>query len=356
MWKFKRGRCISSLLLVVILLLPAVVRARDGIASIRRVAGVVEILAKGRIPAIAALPGARLHVGDLVRTKSGGYAELLYDDGAILKIAQRSRVDIGLGSGGEGEGQARLVRGKVEAVVSPAETAAGAGGKARKFEIHTPNAVAGVRGTDFIVTYERLVTGILVKKGNVFTYNNLNPEKVVTLTPATLTSVTAGSPPLPPRPASAREVERLERGLSVTVTPSQAVSDAGTPAPSPATGGDGGGSVTSGETIPTAISLPPLVAPADGTVSQAPVASSELLTAGDSQSQGGGETSTTSTAPPPQVPPLNSTNVSVDIGFPAITTPPPLPGTSNVSVGVVFPVPPPPSVPSATNVNVDVRF
>ncbi len=356
MRKITLCRCFPLLLLLVILLLPTVVMARDGIASIRRVAGVVEILAKGRIPAIAALPGARLNVGDFVRTKSGGYAELLYDDGTILKIAQRSRVDIGLGPGGQGEGQARLVRGKVEAVVTPAGTAAGAGAKARRFEIHTPNAVAGVRGTDFIVTYERLVTGILVKKGNVFTYNQLNPDKVVILTPATLTSVTAGSPPLPPRPVSAGEVERMERGLSDSVTQSQTVSDAGTPAPTPSTGGEGGVSAASGDTIPTAISLPPLVTTAGGTVSQVLAASSDVIAAGDSQSQGGGETSTATTAPPPEVPLQNSTNVSVDIGFPAITTPPPLPVTTNVSVGVVFPVPPPPPVPSTTDINVDVRF
>lgn len=356
-------RACCRVLLLLLLLCPAGVEAAEGVARISTVYGPVDILDKGKIPSLPARVGARLHNGDMVRTKSGGYAEVLYDDGVLLKIAQRSRVDIGgqLSSGKGAVAIGRLARGKVEAIVDPAAVAGGNGaaGKSGRFEIHTPNAVAGVRGTDFIVTYQRQVTGILVRRGNVYTYNQRMPERVVNLAPATVTSITAGSPPLPARAASLREIERLERGISPQPE-SRPEGAAGEGAERPPGSSDqGGGAAVAGDIIPAGSALPPLVAAgdADGGLSQplAP-AVAEALPDG-SQTQGGSAGSPESITAPPPPPLFGSTNVNVDIGFITGSPPPTLPTATNVTVGVVFPaLPPPPPIPASTNVNVDIKF
>jgi len=204
----------SLLLVFVVGVLPAAASA-ESIASIKLVSGVVELLRSGKLPAIKASVGDSLSAGDLVRTKSGGYAEVQYKDGTFLKIAQRSRVDIGDQAGGNDFSSARLVRGKVQAIVEPSSlNDSGQSARAKRFEIRTPNAVAGVMGTDFVVTFQRNVTGVLVNRGTVYTYNRLLPDRVVNVTQSTLTTITAGAPPLKARPANRSEIDRIQKDIA----------------------------------------------------------------------------------------------------------------------------------------------
>jgi FecR-like protein len=311
----------SLLLAFVVGVLPAAATA-ESIASVKLVSGVVELLRAGKLPAIKASAGDSLSAGDLVRTKSGGYAEVQYNDGTLLKIAQRSRVDIGDQAGGQGNdfSNARLVRGKVQAIVEPPVQSA----KARRFEIRTPNAVAGVRGTDFVVTFQRNVTGVLVRRGTVYTYNRQLPDRVVNVTQSTLTTITAGYPPLKARPATKSEIDRIEKDIA--------------PQPERKSGDSSSGSTT---------------ASAATTKSQQQT-SSEVIPADIPISVSGGASAVIGGAPPKTVQSIAPVYNPASVQQPVVIAPPP---------------PPPPPVPAPqatstttappathTNVNVDVKF
>ncbi len=104
-----------------------------------------------------------VHWNDLVQTEKGGRARIGLSDGSILSVgsnsqfkitqhdpnAQQTRVEVEYGK----------LRNRVVAITKP-------GGK---YEVRTPNAVAGVVGTDFMVFFnpETRVTTVVVYSGSV---------------------------------------------------------------------------------------------------------------------------------------------------------------------------------------------
>jgi len=180
------------------------------IATLRNLTGQVDILASGKLPAVAATNGAQLSSGDLIRTKSGASAEVVYLDGTLLRVGQRSRIDIGehFSGGSPSSSEVRLVRGTVQAVVDLSRITTAAPG-AKRFQIRTPNAIAGVRGTDYTVAYEKDQTNVLVTSGEVFVYNLVKDGQIVNLTPGTLTTVIGKNRPTPPRPALEHDRQKM---------------------------------------------------------------------------------------------------------------------------------------------------
>ena len=67
---------------------------------------------------------------------------------------------------GTSKGVIRLSRGQVKAIVDKnVAKRISLAPDANRFEIQTPNAVAGVRGTEFFVAYDRNVTTVLLRRG-----------------------------------------------------------------------------------------------------------------------------------------------------------------------------------------------
>ena len=325
---------LCSLLLIFVVGVWPAAAAAEAIASVKIVSGVVELMRFGKLPAIKVSVGDSLSAGDLVRTKSGGYAEVWYKDGTILKIAQRSRVDIGDQAGGQGGDtpNAKLVRGKVQAIVEPPSVKdSGQSAKAKRFEIRTPNAVAGVRGTDFVVTFQRNVTGVLVKRGTVYTYNRLLPDRVVNVTQSTLTTITAGSPPLKARPATRSEIDRIEKDIAPQPEKKSGDSSSGSAPASSAS--NQGQQQTSSEVIPADIPI--------------------TVSGGVSALLGG----TTPRTLQSLTPAYNPTSAQQPVVItPPPPPPPPVPPTPTTTTATT-PTTPPVTQPSThTNVNVDVKF
>jgi hypothetical protein len=170
------------------------------VGKFTRVEGAVDIMPGGQLPAVVAKDGSTLQKGDFVRTKSNAKAEITFNDGSVIKVAQRSRIDVSEYSGSTRK--LGLQRGKVQAIVVPA-----AGGTAQHtFEVRTPNAIAGVRGTAFYVYHQGNVTGVAVTQGVVHTASIAMPRQGVTLTAGMATTVTKGHAPTPARPISQSEM------------------------------------------------------------------------------------------------------------------------------------------------------
>lgn len=97
----------------------------------------------------AANLGTPIQRSDALRTGPGGRLRIVFEDDSVISLAESSElvVDEGVYDGGSRVRSVMdLVRGKVRALVS--EYGGGA------FELGTPTAVAGVRGTDFVAVYD----------------------------------------------------------------------------------------------------------------------------------------------------------------------------------------------------------
>lgn len=162
---------VLALLMVLASLSPALAAA---IGEFTAVEGRADVLRPGQKRASPVSPGSPVAEGDIVRTKSGSFAEITFNDGTVLKLTESTRLEIKeyLLSGNKRQnGALKLFRGKVRATVSR-----GLGrvvpviySGPSTFKIETPTAVAGVKGTDFFVFYEMGSTGVFVLEGAVDT-------------------------------------------------------------------------------------------------------------------------------------------------------------------------------------------
>ncbi|MBI4377848.1 MAG: FecR domain-containing protein, partial [Nitrospinae bacterium] len=169
------------------------------------VSGRVDIL---RVNATAVAPVEmrdNVFMGDIVRTKSDGNAEIIFNDKTTIRLAPETRIKIDEyvfnPDSSRKTGNLSLFRGKVRAIVSKAKAglipvAVGTS----TFTINTPTAIAGVRGTDFFVFYERGITGVIFKEGKGFIYNLNIPDRIVNINAGEVTFVVSpDTPPLPVR-------------------------------------------------------------------------------------------------------------------------------------------------------------
>ena len=153
--------------------------------------------------------GDEVGVGDIIRVKSKSKAEIVFGDGGILRIAQKSRVKIDEYSMEEEHksGIFNLFRGKIENVLKKSGGFFGFKEKS-KHEVHTPTAVCGVRGTDFFSTYQKGISNFVFKEGHGYGYSKNRPDLV--------TNINAGqamliiNPDVPPivRMATVNEINR----------------------------------------------------------------------------------------------------------------------------------------------------
>ena len=225
-YRLTEGRLIRGLLLLGVLLtlltLPLMSSRAEGVEAVARftrVQGRVNVLRGGAFPAVSVKVGDSVFVKDMVRTKSGASAELRFFDGTVLKIAQRSRVDISeyVLQNAKGTKVINLPRGRVEADVAPARLGRQvvAAPERNRFEIHTPNAVAGVRGTRFVVFVSENVTGVLVTEGIVHVLNQAIPNVVIAVKAGQMTTVSSNqAPQVPTEPT--KEQRKVFEGSTST--------------------------------------------------------------------------------------------------------------------------------------------
>ncbi|MBE8364756.1 lipoprotein LipL45 [Leptospira borgpetersenii] len=94
-----------------------------------------------------AILGASLKTGDKVSTKDKSKVDIQFADGSAVRISENSVIDfdaLTINSKGNSDTRLALVSGKVFAKVNKAS-------KEDQFSVVTPTAIAGVRGTSFIV-------------------------------------------------------------------------------------------------------------------------------------------------------------------------------------------------------------
>ncbi len=186
--------------LSVLLVLP-LLSAAAPVGTVTALEGNVDI-ASGEKAARNAKLGDSVSVGDILRAKSKSRAEVTFQDGNILRLAESTRVRITEYQAREGSTTTlELFRGKTQNIVS---------GLARdaRYEVRTPNAVVGVRGTNFIAFFQNGVSGFLPREGTIYGYNRAIPQEVRVVTPGQAIMVFAVDRPAVIQPATAADVNR----------------------------------------------------------------------------------------------------------------------------------------------------
>jgi hypothetical protein len=150
--------------------------------------------------------GMQVQLKDKFITDPGARMVITLADNSRLELAEQSTLVVDeqvVGAGGPQTTKVSLLDGHLQSLVSKALR-----GTAPSFEVHTPNAIAGVRGTRFGVGYAPAspvcgnapTSDVSVAEGTVEVANSAAPKIGVPVEAGYETVVCAARPPLPPGP------------------------------------------------------------------------------------------------------------------------------------------------------------
>jgi len=187
------------------ILFPSTVLA-EPVGKFTHIEGRVDITSPGEA-ARPAMLGDEVNAGDIIRTKSEAKAEITFVDGNILRLAKSTRMKITeyLFDKERTSGILKLYRGKIQNKVKKLLGRVFGLKKRNRFEVHTPTAVVGVRGTNFFTYFLRGISGASFKEGSGYGYSLNRPDEVRNISPGQAMVVI--SPDLPPVIRDATDVE-----------------------------------------------------------------------------------------------------------------------------------------------------
>jgi hypothetical protein len=198
---------------------------QDDIATVVERVLPAEVQRSGQ-PAWGEVPdGAPIYLGDSLRTGAGGRLKLIFTDKSILILAENSHLAVTEHVYDPDQRKRRslykLYEGKVRAIVGELF------GAQSRFEIQTPVALAGVKGTDLETHHEKPCSTVYSHVGDVYA-KNLVPALggEVTFNAGFLTVICEGKGPTEPEEASEEFRQQLiPLRAGETVSPSQPPED-----------------------------------------------------------------------------------------------------------------------------------
>jgi hypothetical protein len=186
-------------LLIAVAVLVTHVGWAEEVGTIAELEGTAEIGQAG-IWTMASI-GATVAQGDTIRTGRPGRLRVVFRDDSVLTAADGSEITVDEQIIDAHRGVARsvfaLVRGKVRALVSEYYSQPGAA-----YQIQTANAVVGVRGTEFVISFDPTgeATDVVGVEGRVEVHSVLDlGGHAVFVTAREISSVSRGRYPTPAR-------------------------------------------------------------------------------------------------------------------------------------------------------------
>ena len=200
--------------IIVLLLIIAASASAKSVGLFTATTGSVEVQGILEDEARPARAGDHLNETDIVRTDDSATAEITFHDGNIVLLAPKTYMKIAEYKikGPESSEIIELLYGKLRNIV---ETVFGKDFKTKmgRYEVHTPTAICGVRGTDFFVSHERGISHAVFAKGNGYAFSRNVPDEVVTITAGqTMVAKSANKAPSVGR-AKAGDIEKLKREM-----------------------------------------------------------------------------------------------------------------------------------------------
>jgi len=213
---------------------------------------------------------------DLVVTGKQSRTKLTLTDESLLNIGQNSRVEITEFLLEKNKRQsivsikAGALHTKVEKFLDPNS----------KFEVHTPTAVAGARGTEWLtVVTENPGTTVYAISQSVSVFNPAFPAQVVTVSAGNFTTVLAGAIPTAPVPFSGAVLQGIMNQWSLPAVQPGAAAGAGAGAGETGAGAGAGAGATAGAGVAAGVGAGTIAA---GVVGAAAVAAGVSAAAGSS--------------------------------------------------------------------------
>lgn len=179
-------------------------QAQNTVGTVSELSGTAHVERGGSTQPVTS--GMPVELKDKFTTDAGAHLSITLADNSKLDLAEQSTLVIDeqmLGAGGPQTTKVSLLGGHLESLVTKALR-----GTAPSFEVKTPNAIAGVRGTKFGVAYapsspvcgDAPTSEVSVGQGAVEVANGATPGVGITIEAGYETVVCAGRPPLPPGP------------------------------------------------------------------------------------------------------------------------------------------------------------
>jgi len=184
-----------------------------------QVTGPVDLLKQGKLPAVAAKVADGVEQGDIIRTKSGGKAQLTMVDDSIITLAPQSRLAIADYQYTPARQERRVVlrffRGLMQTVVKhiiKRETP--------DFIIETHTAIVGVRGSNPYFLLMPAFTTVYLPHGLLEVQsNNPNIPFQVMLQDMQFTQIPLGGQPFLPQALTAAMLNTLQQMMSTGIKP-----------------------------------------------------------------------------------------------------------------------------------------
>jgi hypothetical protein len=201
----REGRALwfgPAFVLMVLCFVPSIAGAQQ-VGTVTHLSGSAVIQRAGAT--INVVQGMSIQLHDRLTTSVNSSATATLTSGIVLTLAEHTNLTFNqnVAAGGARKTELNLVEGGLRSIVPVLLRTEG-------FEIHTPNAVTAVRGTDFDTTYIegrarpgyegcQRYTDVRVREGVVAVFNPSNPAEVVevsagyeTTVPCLLAPLTAG--------------------------------------------------------------------------------------------------------------------------------------------------------------------
>jgi hypothetical protein len=178
--------------------------AQNTVGTVSDLAGSAHVERGGTTQPVTS--GMAVDLKDKFTTDAGAHLTITLSDNSKLDLAEQSSLVIDeqvMGAGGPEKTKVSLLGGHLQSLVSKALR-----GTAPSFEVKTPNAIAGVRGTRFSVGYADSspvcgaapTSDVSVADGEVAVANRATPSMAVVVDGGYEPVICAGRPPLPPGP------------------------------------------------------------------------------------------------------------------------------------------------------------
>lgn len=208
------GWSVGAGALAVILLTLAVRVCAQEVGTVAAVEGMADIERGG--VRTRTQNGAAILLGDQLWTGRPGRLRIVFQDDSLLTLDDDSHVSVDEhvfdpAATGKVQSLLGLLQGKVAAVVSDYYHQSGA-----RYEIKTRNAVAGVRGTEFSISYDPHsdVTEVVGISGVVSVHSAVDPSAPgILVTASEATTVVAGEPPSRPRRLDESLIQQEQRQI-----------------------------------------------------------------------------------------------------------------------------------------------
>lgn len=191
----------AAALVAAVALLAALRAHAEEVGAVAEIEGQAEVLRAGTAEWAPLKAGDAVLLGDQLRTPADSKLKLVFRDDSVLTLAPNSLLAVDEQVLGATAPISRftLFLGAIRALVTDRYGEAGA-----RFEVETPTAVAGVRGTGFITAYDapREETVVLGLSDTTGVRSKVDPrgEREVRVGPGEMTTVGRGSYPLRPAP------------------------------------------------------------------------------------------------------------------------------------------------------------